>query len=58
MPWHSLWHTGDSVYAVQSNLYNVYYGEWEEEDYEIAEKISNYWVKFIKYGNPNGDGFI
>ncbi|CAI6094789.1 unnamed protein product [Clonostachys chloroleuca] len=46
------------IQYTQYNLYNVYYGEWEEEDYEIAEKISNYWVKFIKYGNPNGDGFI
>ncbi|KAH7252793.1 Alpha/Beta hydrolase protein [Fusarium tricinctum] len=44
------------IQYTQNNLYNVYYGEWEEEDYEIAEIMSNYWVNFIKYGNPNGDG--
>jgi carboxylesterase 2 len=46
------------IQYTQYNLYNVYYGEWEEEDYEIAENMSNYWVNFIKHGNPNGDGLI
>ncbi|KAJ3539607.1 hypothetical protein NM208_g2977 [Fusarium decemcellulare] len=46
------------IQYTQYNLYNVYYGEWEEEDYEIAEKMSNYWVNFIKHGNPNGNGLV
>ncbi len=40
----------------QNNLYNVYYGEWEAEDYQIATTMNGYWVNFIKNGNPNGDG--
>jgi carboxylesterase 2 len=42
----------------QNNLYNVYYGEWEAEDYQIATIINSYWVNFIKTGNPTGDGLV
>lgn len=27
---------------------------WTDEDYAIAEKMSDYWVNFISTGNPNG----
>lgn len=46
------------IQYTQNNLYNVYYGQWEAEDYEIATKMNGYWVNFIKYGNPNGDGLV
>lgn len=46
------------IQYTQNNLYNVYYGQWEEEDYQIATKMNNYWVNFIKYGNPNGEGLV
>lgn len=42
----------------QNNLYNVYYGQWEAEDYAIAETLSSYWANFIKTGDPNGDGLV
>ena len=29
---------------------------WTTEDRKIAETISNYWVNFISYGDPNGHG--
>jgi len=29
---------------------------WTAADREIAELMSNYWVNFIKTGNPNGEG--
>lgn len=44
------------IQYTQNNLYNVYYGAWEADDYAIAEKMSAYWANFIKTGNPNGDG--
>ncbi|KAH6986736.1 Alpha/Beta hydrolase protein [Ilyonectria destructans] len=46
------------IQYTQNNMYNVYYGQWEEDDYEIAIKMNDYWVNFIKYGNPNGDGLV
>ncbi|KAI1099534.1 Alpha/Beta hydrolase protein [Jackrogersella minutella] len=44
------------IQYTQNNLYNVYYGQWQAEDYQIATKMNAYWVNFIKYGNPNGNG--
>lgn len=44
------------IQYTQNNLYNVYYGQWEADDYAIAETMSGYWANFIKTGNPNGDG--
>lgn len=44
------------IQYTQNNLYNVYYGQWEADDYQIADTMNGYWVNFIKTGNPNGDG--
>ncbi|PSR82430.1 Alpha/Beta hydrolase protein [Coniella lustricola] len=43
---------------IQYTLANLYYKQyaWEAEDYAIAAVMSDYWVNFIKTGNPNGDG--
>ncbi|KAH8196425.1 hypothetical protein TruAng_009412 [Truncatella angustata] len=46
------------IQYTQNNLYNVYYGEWEAEDYQIATKMNDYWVNFIKSGDPNGAGLV
>lgn len=46
------------IQYTQNNLYNAYYGQWLEEDYQIATKMNAYWVNFIKYGNPNGNGLV
>lgn len=27
---------------------------WTDADYEIADKLSDYWVNFISTGDPNG----
>lgn len=44
------------IQYTQNNLYNVYYGDWEAEDYQIATVMNSYWVNFIKNGDPNGEG--
>ncbi|KAI5927199.1 Alpha/Beta hydrolase protein [Camillea tinctor] len=46
------------IQYTQNNLYNVYYGQWEDEDYQIATTMNAYWVNFIKHGNPNGEGLV
>jgi para-nitrobenzyl esterase len=30
--------------------------QWTDWDYELAEKMNQYWSNFIKTGDPNGDG--
>ncbi|EOO00587.1 putative carboxylesterase protein [Phaeoacremonium minimum UCRPA7] len=42
------------IQYTQNNLYNVYYGQWEDDDYQISTRMNSYWVNFIKFGNPNG----
>lgn len=46
------------IQYTQNNLYNVYYGDWEAEDYQIAAVMNAYWVNFIKNGDPNGEGLV
>jgi para-nitrobenzyl esterase len=29
---------------------------WRDEDRQVAEQVSSYWVNFVKTGNPNGPG--
>jgi para-nitrobenzyl esterase len=45
-------HTGEVPY-VFNNLKTVN-RPWEEIDIQLADQVSNYWVNFVKTGNPNG----
>jgi len=47
-------HTGEVPYAYD-NLRFVN-RPWEPVDNRLAEVMSDYWVNFVKTGNPNGDG--
>lgn len=47
-------HTGEVPYAYD-NLRFVN-RPWEPVDHRLAEVMSDYWVNFVKTGNPNGDG--
>lgn len=29
---------------------------WEELDFELAQKMCDYWANFMKSGDPNGEG--
>ena len=40
---------------VLNNLYGTD-DPWTDEDYEIATAMNDYWVNFIKTGDPNGAG--
>jgi para-nitrobenzyl esterase len=59
MPWpeypdFGAFHTGEVPY-VFNNL-KMLDRPWEKVDYQVADQISDYWVNFIKTGNPNGEG--
>ena len=46
------YHSGDLAYAFNNvGLVGV---EWQQWDYTLSDKISDYWVNFAKTGNPNG----
>lgn len=48
-----LWYVFNNIpYSDYSNV------TWTPRDYQIEEKMSNYWANFIKTGNPNGDGLV
>ncbi|KAF4540118.1 Carboxylesterase [Lasiodiplodia theobromae] len=47
-------HMSEIPYALD-NLYGTDF-PWEDEDFEIARKMSAYWVNFVKTQDPNGHG--
>jgi para-nitrobenzyl esterase len=47
-------HTGEVPYAY-NNLKFVD-RPWEAQDQELAELMSDYWVNFVRSGDPNGRG--
>lgn len=53
LAWHSseLWYVFNSLRPGIPPL-----RPWEDLDYEIGERMNNYWVNFIKTGDPNGNG--
>ena len=48
-------HASEIDYALGNLHYNKFYN-WTPEDYKTSEIMQNYFVSFIKTGNPNGDG--
>lgn len=51
------WHTSEMWYAFNSLREGVpEVRQWTDWDYELAEKMNQYWSNFIKTGDPNGDG--
>jgi para-nitrobenzyl esterase len=51
---YSAFHTGEVPYAY-NNLKFVN-RPFKQIDYELARRMSSYWINFIKTGNPNGKG--
>ena len=49
-------HTGEVPYAY-ANLQAVH-RPWEQVDYLLSEKMSNYWANFVKTGDPNGKDLV
>ncbi|MDD5149057.1 MAG: carboxylesterase family protein [Flavobacterium sp.] len=47
-------HSAEIEYAMGNLATNTDYN-WTEEDYKVSETMMNYFVNFIKSGNPNGE---
>ncbi|MBE6719757.1 MAG: carboxylesterase family protein, partial [Ruminococcaceae bacterium] len=46
-------HGGEMPYAY-GNLWR-HKDKYDDSDFELSETMQNYWVNFVKTGNPNGD---
>ncbi|UBM59680.1 carboxylesterase family protein [Marinilongibacter aquaticus] len=51
-PNYGAFHTSEVPYALH-NLH-TWQRPWQAHDYSVEETMSNYWLNFIKTGNPNG----
>ncbi|MBR4496292.1 MAG: carboxylesterase family protein [Acholeplasmatales bacterium] len=53
--YHGTYHSGEIIYAY-GNLYrSKKQFAYNESDYELQNKMSSYWMNYIKTGNPNGN---
>ena len=50
-------HSADIEYAMGNLPTNRIY-DWQPEDYVVSDIFSNYYVNFVKTGNPNGLGLV
>lgn len=50
-------HSADIEYAMGNLPTNRIY-DWQPEDYAVSDIFSNYYVNFVKTGNPNGLGLV
>ena len=48
-------HSADIEYAMGNLATNEVYA-WRDEDYQLSELFQDYYVQFVKTGNPNADG--
>ncbi|WP_345955152.1 carboxylesterase family protein [Mucilaginibacter sp. PAMB04168] len=48
-------HSAEIEYALGNLRYNKAYN-WTPDDFKVSETLQNYFVNFIKTGNPNGKG--
>jgi para-nitrobenzyl esterase len=53
-PNYGAFHTSEVPFALHTlHLWNR---PWREVDLKVEETMNNYWVNFVKTGNPNGEG--
>ena len=50
-------HSADIEYAMGTLPTNRVY-DWQPEDYMVSDIFSQYYVNFVKTGNPNGLGLV
>ena len=48
-------HSADIEYAMGNLATNTAFA-WNEDDYKVQNTFMNYYINFIKYFNPNGEG--
>ncbi|KAF3763393.1 alpha/beta-hydrolase [Cryphonectria parasitica EP155] len=50
------YHGAEQLYVFNNIPYNYPDAGWTSSDYTVQAQLVQYWVNFIKYGNPNGNG--
>ena len=53
-PNYGAFHTSEVPFALHT--LQLWKRPWREVDLQIEETMNNYWVNFVKTGNPNGEG--
>jgi para-nitrobenzyl esterase len=53
-PNYGAFHTSEVPYALHT--LHLWKRPWQQQDYDVQQLMSAYWIQFIKTGNPNGDG--
>ncbi len=54
--YYGTYHSGEIIYAYNNISRDKTNYRYDESDVLLSEIMSSYWVNFVKYGNPNGDG--
>jgi len=55
-PDYGVFHTSEVPYAL--NTLHLWDRPWKALDLNLEEKMSSYWINFIRSGNPNGPGLV
>lgn len=53
-PNYGAFHTSEVPFALHT--LHLWKRSWREVDYSVEKTMNNYWVNFVKTGNPNGEG--
>ena len=53
-PNYGAFHTSEVPFALHT--LHLWKRPWREVDLRVEETMNNYWVNFVKTGNPNGEG--
>lgn len=54
--YHGTYHSGEMIYAYGNLGLSQRQFAYNEKDYALQEIMMNYWINFVKNGNPNGEG--
>ncbi len=55
--YYGTYHSGEMIYAYGNVKKCEYSYRYDDKDRELSDIMLNYWVNFIKNGNPNKEGF-
>ena len=54
--YHSTYHSGEMIYAYGNLGLSTRQFAYDQSDYDLQDVMVNYWVNFVKTGDPNGTG--
>ena len=54
--YYGTYHSGEMIYAYGNLSLSPRQFAYDESDYKLQDTMLNYWVNFVKNGDPNGEG--